>query len=420
MKRQDIKRRPMADNVLKALEPEAVQYREIYETGLYFQVKPTGARSWVMRYRRPDGRWNWIGLGAYPALRAPKARELQADHLKLVSQGIDPVSYEKQVEEQAATKRANLFGAVAEDWYQHNFAKWSPATSEKCRTYLDKDILPVLGKRPIGDITPMEAVGLVASIERRKAFNVAKKVRQWLRRIFSYAKAKGLVQFNPASDLNEVAAKAPSPEHFPYLLESELQPFLVALRAATGSPLSLMAARLVLLTGCRPGVVRAAEWCEFDLDKAEWEIPAEKMKMRRPHWVPLQPQLVALLRELHSMTGSYRYLFPSQGGYGKRNVAYLSEGAINLVYHRIGYKGRMTGHGSRHTASTLLSEHEWEGRYIDAQLSHKDKDPSAAAMRSHYNHASYKAQRRKMMQWYADYLDALEYGDPLPTIPKIH
>ena len=173
------------------------------------------------------------------------------------------------------------------------------------------------------------------------------------------------------------------------------------------------AGHLVILTANRPGVVRSAEWSEFDLDNALWEIPAAKMKMRRPHLVPLPRQAVEMLRELHRITGSYPFLFPGQGGYGKREGKFMSECTINLAYARIGYKGRMTGHGSRHTASTLLHEHGWESKFIDAQLSHKDKD--APKIRGEYNHAIYLPQRREMMQWYADYLDQLAGGNVIPA-----
>lgn len=173
----------------------------------------------------------------------------------------------------------------------------------------------------------------------------------------------------------------------------------------------------MLYSGCRPGVVRAAEWAEFNLLDGLWEIPTGKMKKRRPHIVPLPRQMIELLNQLKAISGNNRYLFPTQGGYGERSIPFLSEGTINNAFARMGFKDKMTGHGSRHTASTLLNEHDWPGKYVDAQLSHLANEPDAPKIRGEYNHAKYLNQRNKMMQWYADYLDALEHNSPLPPEP---
>jgi len=404
---------------LDALKPKARAYRMQDEKNLYIQVKPTGAKSWMFRYTKPDGKRSWMGLGPYPAIGAAEARQRAASHRSSVAKDMDPIKDKQAVKAAKAAAQANTFAAVAQAWYEYKSPAWSPATADKCRDYLDKDILPALGNRPIASIEAKDTADLIATIEKRQAFNVAQKVRQWLRVIFSYAMAKGLTRHNPASELASIAVKGPDAEHYAHLLEPELPDFLRALTAYGGSPITVMAAKLVLVTGCRPGVVRAAEWSEFDLEKGLWEIPGPKMKMRRPHLVPLPRQALELLRKLHTITGTYQYLFPGQGGYGKRAGQTMSEGTINQAFGRIGYKGRMTGHGSRHTASTLLNEHRkaqgFDAKWIDAQLAHKKKEADAADMRGTYDHAQYLEHRRAMMQWYADYLDLLERGAVIPV-----
>lgn len=402
----------LTDFGIKQLKPKDKPYRIADSKGLALLIHPNGSKYWQLRYRIA-GTAKLLSLGVYPEVSLARARARRDEARQQLLDGLDPAIVKKQRKHAVGAETQNPFAVVAEAWYAFNLPKWAPATAEKCRNYLDKDILPALGERPIAEIGPAETAALIEQIEKRAAHNVAKKVRQWLRRIFSYAMAKGLATTNPASELKEIAAQAPPAEHYPYLLESELPAFLRTLLAYNGSPITKTAARLVILTANRPGVIRFAEWSEFDLDDGLWEIPAHKMKMRRPHLVPLPHQAVAMLRELHTRTGRLQFLFPGQGGYGRRSGLTISEGTINQCFARIGYKGRMTGHGSRHTASTLLHEHEWESRFIDAQLSHKDRD--APKIRSEYNHAIYLPQRRKMMQWYADYLDQLAAGNVVPA-----
>lgn len=411
---------PLTVKELDALKPQEKPYRVLYEKGLYLEVKPSGAKSWVFRFTKADGSRTWMGLGGYPDLGAAKAA-LKAGKLRMgIAEGIDPLAAKREEKQKEEAVYTNTLRKVAEDWYQYKLPTWSAATAAKCRDYLDKDILPELGDRPITSIEPGDTAGLMKKIENRKAFNVAKKVRQWLRAIFSYAIAHGLIRHNPASELTSIAAKAPDAVHYPWLTEAELPAFLRALSGYTGRVQTLIACKLVILTGCRPGVVRAAEWSEFDLEQALWTIPQDKMKMRRPHIVPLPTQAQVLLNELREITGSYQHLFPCQGGYGKRQGLIISEGTLNQAFARIGYKGRMTGHGSRHTASTLLNEHAaaegFAKGWINAQLSHKtvDEGKDDTKISREYNHAVYLEARKKMMQWYANHLDGLEAGTSNP------
>lgn len=397
---------------LESYKPKSKAYRVADGKGLYLHIKPSGSRSWMFRYTKPGRGRTTIGLGPYPAVSAKAARKESEACRELLASGIDPSAHRIE-QKQSQQKNTNTFNVVAKEWFAYKLDQgWASATAEKCQTYLDKDILPRLGGTPVFDITRHDLNGLMESIEARGAFNVAEKVRQWLKSIFSFAIAKGYMETNPASELNAVAKKAPQAIHYPYLVEIQLPRFLKDLRQQEAesprSYITVTAAWLVLLTGSRPGMVRYAQWEEFDLENALWSVPAHKMKKRRPHLVPLSRQLVVMLRDLHDVTGRNPFLFPGRGNYGKRDGSVISERTIGNVFNKMGYKNRMTPHGSRHTASTILNEHDWNPRWVDAQLSHKET--TGPKVRGEYNHAIYLEHRREMMQWYADHLQNLELG----------
>lgn len=255
------------------------------------------------------------------------------------------------------------------------------------------DIFPYVGTRPIGEIKPLELLNVLRKIEKRGALEKMRKVRQRCSEVFRYAIATGRAEFNPAADLSS-ALEVHQSNHFPFLKADELPDFLLALDSYTGSRLVQIATKLLMITGVRTIELRAALWSEFDLDNAIWEIPAERMKMRRSHLVPLSTQALDLLNELKIMTGNYRYVFPGRNDPNKP----MSEASINQVIKRIGYGGKVTGHGFRHMMSTILHEHGFESRWIEMQLAHVDKN----SIRGTYNHAVYLEKRRLMMQYYSD------------------
>lgn len=402
MKRSQIKRRPLADTVLTSLEPEEKIYRELDSPGLYFRVKPNGTKSWELRYKRPDGRWSWKGLGGFPAVSGKSARREAEDLRRLAADGVDLSSVDQQAQP------LHLFADAAESWYARKLdAGRSPGTTRQMRLYLDKDILPAFGHRSLDSITRQHCTDLQRSLEARGAHNIAEKIRGWISQIFSLAIAEGKCDLNPASELRHVAATAPATTQYPHLLEPELPGLLQALQSARSRPITMAAVWMVLRTASRPGMVRYAEWSEIDLEEALWRVPGHKMKTRRDHVVALPWQTVESLREVRQQTGRQRLVFPGQG---PKNPV-LSEGTINQAIGRAGYKGKLTGHGSRHTASTLLREHGWDKDHVEAQLAHKE--PGVAGV---YNQAAYVEQRRAMMQWYSDYLDALRGGGDLEAL----
>lgn len=403
MKRSEIKRRPLADTVLTSLEAEPKEYRELDGNGLYLRVKPDGGKSWQLRYKKPTGAWAWIGLGGYPEVSGTLARRKAADLRKTISEGTDPLEQKREAKAAAEVAKARTFRAAADGWLMAKMDKGlADSTLEKIRTYLDKDILPALGDKLLDEITRTDCAALQASIEQRDAHNVAEKCRTWINQIFGRAIGLGLTENDPASRLRDVAAQAPKTKQHPHLLEPELPDFLRALKSSTSRMPARTAAWLCLWTASRPGMVRWAEWKEIDLDLATWTIPADKMKTRRDHVCPLPCQAVAALRELHRLTGRSRWLFPGIGA----KCPTISENTINKVFASIGYKGRLVGHGTRHTASTLLREHSWPKEHVEAQLAHKEEGVAGI-----YNKAQYLDQRRSMMQWYADHLDKLAAGN---------
>ncbi|WP_289101049.1 tyrosine-type recombinase/integrase [uncultured Marinobacter sp.] len=403
MKRSQIKRRPMADSVLEKLEPEERDYQENDSPGLYFRVKAGGSKSWVVRYKRPNGKWAWKGIGGYPAVSGKAAREKARELLKKVSDG-EELNTAPEVPK-------ILFMDAAEHWYQRKLKSGrAPGTTRQMRMYLDKEVLPRLGNKTLEEVTRLDCTTIQQSMEDRGAHVMAGKLRGWINQIFSLAIAEGKTEHNPASELKHVAVDRFTRNHYPHLLEPDLPGFLKAIREAKVRQVTETMVWLALRTASRPGMARFAEWTELDLDKGLWVIRAEKMKMRREHTVPLASQTVQELKALQPYTGAGRYVFP---GYGSKNPT-LSENAIKKVIVQVGYEGRIVGHGFRHTASTLLREHGWPKDWVEAQLAHVED-----GMAGVYNKAQYLEQRRAMMQWYADYLEALEKGTSKPEDPVI-
>lgn len=399
MKRSQIKRRPLADSVLERLEPEDKEYREIDSPGLYFRVKTNGSKSWSLRYKRPNGKWAWRGLGPFPQVSGRKAREKARELLRMAHDGIDLATIDKANDKEESD--AYTFAKLAEEWYARKAEEGlSDGTLRLMRDTITRDLKPALGPKSVRDITRMDCTETVSAIEHRGAWHIAKKARSWLNNMFSLAIAMGYCDFNPASELRHVARKPPKTKPHPHLTESELPDFLRALSTSGSHFPTRVATKMLLLTASRPGMVRKAEWSEIDFDNALWVVPAAKMKMNREHIVPLQTQLIHLLGLLREITGHCQYLFP-----GKKGNPFISQQTINSCFHAIGYKDRIVGHGARHTASTLLHEHGWRPDYVEMQLAHK-----IPGVRGVYNQAKYLEQRRIMMQWYADYLDALEAG----------
>ncbi|HBY1596840.1 TPA: DUF4102 domain-containing protein, partial [Klebsiella pneumoniae] len=385
---------PLNDMQIRRAKPEAKAYTLGDGQGLSLLIEPNGSKSWRFRYRYA-GKPKMISLGVYPTITLADARSRRDDARKLVAEGKNPSEVRKEQKIALQTESESAFEKIATEWHQMKSTKWSEGYASDIMEAFKNDIFPYIGARPVGEIKPLELLNVLRKIEKRGALEKMRKVRQRCSEVFRYAIATGRAEFNPAADLSS-ALEVHQSNHFPFLKADEIPGFLCALEGYTGSRIVQIATKLLMITGVRTIELRAALWSEFDLDNAIWEIPAERMKMRRSHLVPLSTQALDLLNELKMMTGNYRYVFPGRNDPNKP----MSEASINQVIKRIGYGGKVTGHGFRHMMSTILHEHGFESSWIELQLAHVDKN----SIRGTYNHAQYIEKRKNMLQLYANYI----------------
>lgn len=381
-----------------AAKPREKAYKLADGAGLYLEVVPSGSRYWRMKYRF-NGKEKRMAFGVYPAVSLAQARALRDEAKKKLAEGIDPSFAKKEEKLVRDVQLNNTFQAVALEWHGTKVSRWSEGYASDIIEAFNKDIFPYIGQQPVNEIKPLVLLNVLRRMESRGATEKAKKVRQRCSEVFRYAIVTGRAEYNPAADLTSAMSGHES-KHYPFLTVEELPDFFKALSGYTGSPLIVLAARLLILTGVRTGELRGAFWSEFDLEKAVWEIPAERMKMKRPHLVPLSTQALEIVQQLKVMSGQYPLVFPGRNDPRKT----MSEASINQVFKRIGYTGKVTGHGFRHTMSTILHEEGFNTAWIETQLAHMDKN----AIRGTYNHALYLEGRKEMMQWYGDYVDSCE------------
>ncbi|HDX7785184.1 TPA: tyrosine-type recombinase/integrase, partial [Escherichia coli] len=375
---------PLNDMQIRRAKPEAKAYTLGDGQGLSLLVEPNGSKSWRFRYRYA-GKPKMISLGVYPTITLAEARSRRDEARKIVAEGKNPSEVRKEQKLALRIQSENAFEKIAREWHQMKSAKWSAGYASDIIEAFQNDIFPYVGARPVGEIKPLELLNVLRKIEKRGALEKMRKVRQRCSEVFRYAIATGRAEFNPAADLSS-ALEIHKSNHFPFLKSDDIPDFLRALDSYTGSRLVQIATKLLMVTGVRTIELRAALWQEFDLDNAIWEISAERMKMRRPHLVPLSTQALDLLNELKIITGNYRYVFPGRNDPNKP----MSEASINQVIKRIGYGGKVTGHGFRHTFSTILHEMGYDSYCIEMQLAHVDKN----IIRGTYNHAQYIDKRR--------------------------
>ncbi len=395
---------------IKNAKPGVAKYTKAAGHGLMLLVMPDGSKYWRLRYRF-GGKARMIAVGKpYPFTTLKQAQAVAAEFRALIKSGVDPADRRRADKLVERERVANTFGEAAEAWHRFRSQAWDEKTAEQARNYLDKDMLPKLRSRPLDTITPPELGALVAGIERRGAFDVAKKTRQWLKAIFSYARANGWTAADPARDLVTIAQRGPERQNYAHLQIDELPEFLRALDTYDGSELVKACARLSLWTANRPGVTRTLRWDELDLDAGLWTIDKGREGMKRGyfHLTPLPRQAVAMLRELRNVTGSFDYVFIGRNDPSKP----LSDGAIAGMFKRIGYHRKQTAHGFRHLVSTALNDRGYQEDWIERQLAHGDPDK----IRGTYNKAQYLEPRRQMMQEWADLLDAMRSseGNVLP------
>ena len=386
-------------------QPREKAYRIAAGRGLYLQVMPSGAKYWRHKYRFLDKQM-MISHGVFPDVSLAQAREARDEARRLLSSGVDPSSQRSSSRQSARAESATSLRAVFHEWFELRKDDWSDTYAERIRTAVERDVLPFLGDRAIGSIEPRDLLGVLQGVQRRGAKETAHRLRRWLSPVFRYAIVAGSAARDPAADLKG-ALQSFNSVNMPTITDpARIGELMRAIDGYAGTYVTRGALQLGPMLFTRPGELRFAEWSEIDLERAVWIIPAARMKMRKalkatadPHVVPLSRQAVNILANIRPISGAGRFVFP--GEHDSKRA--MSENTINAALHRMGFKGEIVAHGFRHMASTALNEAGWSADAIERQLAHKDKD----GIRGTYNKAEYMAERRRMMQAWSDYLDAL-------------
>jgi integrase len=373
--------------------------------GLCLLIAPSGAKLWRWRYRF-DGKEKMMALGEYPLITLKEARERHSEARRTLAGGIDPMAERKAEGEAKQQESRDLerevdssFEKIARKWWEWWSIGKSPRHAETLMNRLETDVFPVIGHLHIDSVQTAHIRGIMLTIETRGASDVAKRAHQSIGQIFRFAIARELANRNPAADFRprDVLAATES-ENFAHVDEKDLPELLAKMDDYNGDALTRFGLKLLAYCFPRTSELIEAPWTEFDLDRARWDIPAERMKMKTPHIIPLSRQAVEVLRALRLLTGNGKLVFP--GALDKNTC--MSNNTLLYALYRLGYQGRMTGHGFRGLASTILNENDFDDEHVDLQLAHMKRNKVSAA----YNHAKYLKQRTAMMQWWADYLEA--------------
>jgi integrase len=373
------------------------------EKGLFLLINPGGGKWWRLKYRFA-GKEKLLSLGTYPEFSLKEARARRDEARKLLAEGIDPGEHRKAQKQARVDLAANSFEVIAREWFSKFEPNWSADHGERIIRRLERDIFPKIGNRPMAELRAPELLACLRKIEERGAIETAHRALQNCGQVFRYAIATGRAERDLSADLRGALPPVKVEHHAAITDPKSIGELLRAIDGYKGSLVTQCAIRLAPLVFLRPGELRQAEWREIDLDKGEWTVPAERMKMREAHLVPLSAQAIAILREIHPLTGEGRYVFPSVRT-GERP---MSNNAILAALRRMGYaKDEMSGHGFRAMARTILDEVLGvRPDYIEHQLAHAVRDPNGRA----YNRTAHLAERRKMMQQWADYLDKVKAG----------
>ncbi|TWT23596.1 tyrosine-type recombinase/integrase [Luteimonas marina] len=398
---------PLTEAKLKALKPAAAVYRVADAGGLCIEVTSGGSKLWRYRYR-VNGKATMLALGSYPETTLAQARDARDDARRLLRDGKDPAAERQAARARIQFAADNTFRAVAQEWRSKAIKGLAQVSISKVDWQLG--LIPDrLQNRPIDEITAQDVLTILRPLEHREIVDTAHRVRARMSQVFRYAVATGRAQRDPTADLRGALTPITSTPRAAVTDPQAVGALLRTIDAYEGQPVTRAALRLAPMLFARPGNLRAMEWGELDLDAAEWRIPAGKMKMREAHVVPLPTQALAILEELHPLTKWGAYVFPSIRD-GKRP---MSNNTINAALRRLGYdKDTMTAHGFRAMASTRLNELGWSPDVIERQLAHADRNK----VRAVYNRAQYMAERTKMMQAWADYLDQLRI-DTAKVVP---
>lgn len=388
---------PLTDITLRAAKAKDKQYKLSDSGGLYLLVQPNGKKYWRLKYYFA-GKEKLLSIGAYPVIGISEAREKSLLAKKQLTNNIDPSEHKKEQKLKNSVNAANSFKSIAIEWHNNQKQRWTVRHAIYVLRRIEADIFPILASRPINEIKAPELLAVLRLIETRGAIDIAHRVLQTCGQVFRYAIATGRAERDISADLRG-ALKTRKKQNYLRLEARELPEFLSKLEEYDGELQTKLALKFLLLTFVRTGELRGAKWEEIDFEKKEWRIPAERMKMRELHIVPLSTQSLDVLKELQIINGQKDYLFPNRN----KPMTFISENTLLYAIYRMGYHLRATIHGFRATASTILNEHGFKPDVIERQLAHCERNK----VRASYNHAQYLPERREMIQWWGNYLDQI-------------
>ncbi|HBY7915438.1 tyrosine-type recombinase/integrase [Acinetobacter baumannii] len=397
MKRTAIKKRPLSDTTLASLEPEDKDYRELDSNGLYFLVQKKGNKSWQLRYKKPDGKWSWMGLGAYPAISGALARKKANEILNKLSNG-EMIETKADIRKQATEQKALLFKNLMYDWLNTKEPNWGFDTFDKAKKSIERHIIPKFGNRDFTGISPKEWFDFFQSLQRDLGiYTQTEKLTSYCRNAYDWAKFQEKIKFNPLEGITKHLDKNQGGN----MKFVDINEFPALIRAIRSYPKRDKAIGLELfaLLFPRPVELRYATWDQFDLDKAVWIKPAVIMKKDIPHAVPLPRQAIVLLKELLTYKTESNFLFPGRGSLSEP----VSDNTFNTALNRLGYKDRQNPHGFRHIASTQLNNRfSDKEQVVEATLAHLKK-----GVKGVYDKGAHFEERIGMMQWWADEIDRI-------------
>jgi len=392
---------PLSDAKVRSAKPSTKAVKLFDERGLYLEVSPSGGKWWRLKYRF-DGKEKRLSLGVYPDVGLKDARARRDSARRLLSEGVDPSANRKAQRSTSSEHAANSFEVIAREWFERYSPNWVPSHASRIIRRLERDIVPWIGKAAVADLTPPQVLEVVRRIEDRGALETAHRALQNCGQVFRFAVATGRAERDATADVRGALPPVKA-GHFSAVTDpAQVAEMLRVLDSYRGTVTVRCALRLAPLVFVRPGELRHAQWSDIDLEDAEWHYTVTKTNT--PHIVPLSRQAVDALSELEPLTGDGRYVFPSARSADRP----MSDNAILAAMRRMGIeKSQITGHGFRAMARTILDEVlGFRPDYIEHQLAHTVRDPNGRA----YNRTAHLAERRKMMQAWADYLDELKAG----------
>jgi len=392
---------PLSDMQVKSQKPAPKEMKLFDGGGLFLLITPTGGKLWYLKYRFAD-KEKKLAFGSYPTVTLQDARQRREDAKKLLSNGVDPSEIKKSLKAATVAETENGFEVVAREWHRKFSGSWSESHAKTTLSRLVFDVFPIFGDKPIGELKAPAVLAMLRRVESRGALETAHRVRTICGQVFRYAVATGRAERDPTGDLKGALTPYKKGVMAAIIDPKEVAPLLRAIDGYQGSFVVKSALQFAPLVFVRPGELRQGEWSEIDFNNAVWEIPAERMKMKQPHIVPLSDQAVKVLHELHALTGRSKFMFPCHRSLARP----MSNNAVNAALRSMGFdKDTMTGHGFRAMARTILDEVlQVRPDYIEHQLAHAVKDANGRS----YNRTSHLAERKKMMQMWADYLDGLK------------